>query len=230
VSTTPTRLSSEQLQALASIDSPTLANAMETGARHPRLGHFVGYDIRCVYPELPPSCGYAVTCRADSTTEGRTMERGLVQLWELLARTPGPKLVVIQDVGTDRLHSCHCGEVMATTMKRLGAVGLLTDGGVRDLHEVRALGGFQFFAPGLVVAHGNPLIFDIGVDVTISGVPIATGDLLHGDANGLLKIPHAIAAELPALAQEVREREAETLRRVLSPDFSPIEGPRKSEH
>lgn len=225
-----TTLGPAQLQALAAFDSPTLANAMEGSGRHPRLGHFVGYDIRCMYPDLPPSCGYAVTCRADSTTEGRKMERGLVQLWELLARTPGPTIVVIQDVGGDRLHSCHCGEVMATTMKRLGAVALLTDGGVRDLHEVRALGGFQFFAPGLVVAHGNPLIFDVGADVTISGVAIKTGDLLHGDANGLLRIPIEAAAELPAAAQEVRAREAETLRRVQSPDFSPLEGPKKSEH
>lgn len=225
-----TDLTQAQLQALASFDSPTLANALEGSGRYPRLGHFVGYDIRCFYPDLSPSCGYAVTCRADSTTEGRKMERGLLQLWELLARTPAPTIVVIQDVGTDRLHSCHCGEVMATTMKRLGAVALLTDGGVRDLHEVRALGGFQFFAPGLVVAHGNPLIFDIGADVTISGVAIKTGDLLHGDANGLLRIPLDAAAELPAAAQEVRAREAETLRRVLSPDFSPLEGPKKFEH
>ena len=230
MSTSTTSLTLAQLQALTSFDSPTLANALETSGRYPRLGHFVGYDIRCLYPELPPSCGYAVTCRADSTTEGRKMERGLVQLWELIGRMPGPTMVVIQDVGTDRLHSCHCGEVMATTMKRLGAVGLLCDGGVRDLHEVRALGGFQFFAPGLVVAHGNPLIFDIGVDVTISGVAIKTGDLLHGDANGLLRIPLDAAAELPAAAQAVRVREAETMRRILSPDFSPVEGPKKSEH
>ena len=223
-------LSAEQLQALAAIDSPTLANAMELSERHPRVGHFVGYDIRCLYPDLPPVCGYAVTCRGDSTSEGSKRERGLVQLWETLARMPGPKIVVIQDVGADRRHSCHCGEVMATTMKRLGAVGLLTDGGVRDLHEVRALGGFQFFAPGLVVAHGNPLIFDVGVDVAISGVRIATGDLLHGDANGLLKIPLDEAPRLPEAAALVRSREAETLRRVLSPDFSPLEGPRKSEH
>jgi 4-hydroxy-4-methyl-2-oxoglutarate aldolase len=224
------RLEPEQLRALAQVDSPTLANAMETFNRYPRLGHFVGYDIKCLYPELPPTCGYAVTCRGDSTTEGRTMERGLVKLWETLANIPGPTVVVIQDVGTDRLHSCHCGEVMATTMKRLGAVGLLTDGGVRDLPEVRALGGFQFFAAGLVVAHGNPLIFDVGADLTISGMPVKMGDLLHGDANGLLNIPHDIAPDIVRAAEQVRAREHETLRRVLSPDFSPFEGPRKSEH
>ncbi len=224
------RLTETQLRALAEVDSPTIANAMETFGRHPRLGHFAGYDIRCHYPELPPSVGYTVTCRGDSTTEGRQMERGLVQLWEALAQTPGPTIVVIQDVGADRLHSCHCGEVMATTMQRLGAVALLTDGGVRDLHEVRALGGFQFFAPGLVVAHGNPLIFDVGVGVTISGMPVKTGDLLHGDANGILTIPHAIAGDIVDAALKVREREAETLRRIRSPDFSPLAGPRQSEH
>ncbi|MCL4543462.1 MAG: hypothetical protein M1118_02500 [Chloroflexi bacterium] len=220
----------EQLLALASVDSPTIANAMETFNRYPRLGHFAGYDIRTLYPELPPVCGYAVTCRGDSTTEGRRGERGLNELWEALASVPGPKIVVIEDAGNDRLHSCHCGEVMATTMKRLGAVGLLTDGGVRDLHEVRALGGFQFFAAGLVVAHGNPLIFDVGAGVTISGVHIRTGDVLHGDANGILRVPRDLMADLPAAARAVRNREAATIATVLSPGFRPGRGPTAGGH
>src|SRR5205823_4602076 len=79
----------------------------------------------------------------------------------------------------DRGHCCHVGEMMATTMKRDGAIGLVTDGGSRDIVEVRALGGFHYYGAGLVVAHGNPLIYDVGAEVTISAVRIRPGDLLH---------------------------------------------------
>lgn len=225
-----TQISQETIAALTQVDSPTIANAMETFNRYTRLGHFIGYDIRAMYPDLPPSVGFAVTCRADSTTEARKMERGLEQLWRLLADAPKPAIVVVQDDSRDRLHSCHCGEVMATTMKRLGAVAFVTDGGVRDLHEVRALGDFQFFAAGLVVAHGNPLIYDVGAEVIVSGMRVRTGDLLHGDVNGMLSIPADIATDLPAAAQRVRDSEAERLRHIRSADFRPGQAPRQSEH
>ncbi len=65
------KLSYEQLSALRRIDSPTISNAIETFQVRPRVAGYVGYDIRCLFPELPPSVGYAVTCTVDSTTEGR---------------------------------------------------------------------------------------------------------------------------------------------------------------
>ena len=76
------------------------------------------------------------------TTEGR-QGIGFDTLYALLAKAPKPAIVVMQDIGIDRLHSCHAGEIMSTTMKRLGAIGILTDGGLRDIKEVRALGNFQ---------------------------------------------------------------------------------------
>jgi 4-hydroxy-4-methyl-2-oxoglutarate aldolase len=127
--------------------------------------------------------------------------------------------VVIQDDGNDKVHSCHVGEMMATTMKRCGAVGLVTDGGVRDIIEVRALESFHYYGAGLVVAHGNPLIYDVGAPVTISGVTIHPGDLLHGDENGITVIPEEIAAEVAAQAMRVRERERRSLEEILGPDF-----------
>ena len=132
------KLSYEQLSTLRRIDSPTISNAIETFKVRPRVAGYVGYDIRCIFPELPPTVGYAVTCSVDSTTEGR-QGIGFNKLYELLVNSPQPTIVVMQDVGNDRLHSCHAGEIMSTTMKRLGAVGILTDGGLRDVKEVRVL-------------------------------------------------------------------------------------------
>ena len=212
-------LSPEQLDALRRIDSPTIANAIETFEVRPRVAGYVGFDIRCIFPDLPTTLGYAVTCTVDSTTEGR-QGIGFNALYEILQDAPKPAIVVMQDVGPDRQRSCHAGEIMVTTMKRLGAVGILTDGGLRDVREVAALGGFQYFCAGLVVSHGNPICVSVGDEVTISGMTVRTGDLLHGDVNGIVHIPDDIAADVAGAAHATWTREGETLRGIQSPDFS----------
>ena len=217
-------LSFEQISALCRIDSPTISNAIERFKVRPRVSGYVGYDIRCIFPELPPTVGYAVTCRVDSTTEGR-QGIGFQRLYELLTHAPKPAIVVMQDVGTDRLHSCHAGEVMSTRMKQLGAVGILTDGCLRDVMEVRALGGFQYFCAGLVVSHGNPICVDVGGEVTISGMRICMGDLLHGDANGVVHIPDECIDQVAEAAYRIWAEEGETLRRIASPEFTTFTGP-----
>ena len=217
-------LSFEQISALCRIDSPTISNAIERFKVRPRVSGYVGYDIRCIFPELPPTVGYAVTCTVDSTTEGR-QGIGFQRLYELLTKAPKPAIVVMQDVGPDRLHSCHAGEIMSTTMKRLGAVGILTDGGLRDVREVRVLGGFQYFCAGLVVSHGNPICVSVGDDVTISGMRVTMGDLLHGDVNGVVHIPDECAGQVADAAYRVWAEEGETLRRIVSPEFVSFSGP-----
>lgn len=204
-------LGPEHIDALRRIDSPTIANAVETFLIRPRVSGYVGYDIRCIFPDLPPTVGYAVTCTVDSTTEGRE-GIGFNRLYEILATAPKPAIVVMQDVGTDRLHSCHAGEVMSTRMKGLGAVGILTDGGLRDVREVAALGGFQYFCAGLVVSHGNPICVSVGDEVTISGMRVRPGALLHGDANGVVHIPDECAASVADAAHKIWATENETLR------------------
>ena len=219
-----TKLNHEQLSSLRRIDSPTISNAIETFKLRPRVAGYVGYDIRCIFPELPPTVGYAVTCSVDSTTEER-QGIGFQRLYELLANAPKPAIVVMQDVSADRLHSCHAGEIMSTQMKRLGAVGILTDGGLRDVREVRALGGFQYFCAGLVVSHGNPVCVDVGGEVTISGMRVHTGDLLHGDVNGVVHIPDECVDLVAEAAYRIWAEEGETLRRITSPEFTTISGP-----
>jgi 4-hydroxy-4-methyl-2-oxoglutarate aldolase len=206
-------LTAAQLAELQRIDSPTIANAIEHFDIRGRVEGFAGWDLRCAFPELGTTVGYAVTCTADSTTAARR-DRGLIRLWEALERAPKPAVLVIKDIGPDRSRSCHMGEVMATTAKALGAVGSVSDGGLRDVNEVRALGGFQYFCPGFVVSHGNPVICEVDVTVTLHGLAVGPGDLLHGDVNGLLVIPSNIADRVAAQAMKVREAEEKILRFV----------------
>jgi regulator of RNase E activity RraA len=215
----PAELTPEQFAALRAIDSPTVANAIESFNARPRTRGYLGYDVRCLIPGLGTMLGYAVTCKGDSTSEARQVSREHQKLYQAIVDSPQPAIVVIQDDGRDRVHSCHAGEMMATTMKRCGAVGVVTDGGLRDINEIRALGAFHYFGAGLVVSHGNPLIYDVGATVEVSGVTIHPGDLLHGDENGITIVPAEIAAEVAAEALRVREKEAERLQEILSPEF-----------
>lgn len=213
-------LTPAQLAALAAIDSPTVANAIERFGVRRRVDGYADRDLRCAFPQYGSMVGYAVTCTADSTTEGRADGAGLMGLWEAIEAAPKPAVLVIKDVGPDPRRGCHMGEIMATTARALGAIGCVSDGGLRDVEEVRALGGFQYFCPGFVVSHGQPVILDVGVPVEVHGLAIASGDLLHGDVNGLLVVPDGIAADVVAACEAVRAEERALLDLITAPGFS----------
>ncbi|MCZ6707873.1 MAG: RraA family protein, partial [Chloroflexi bacterium] len=111
------------------------------------------------------------------------------------------------------------GEVNGNIHHALGAVGLITDGGVRDLDEVREL-GFQFLAKELLVSHAYVHLVEIGEPVTVGGVTIHPGDLLHADQHGALKIPHEIAPEVAEAAQRVEDRERVIINYAKSDEFT----------
>lgn len=213
-------LTSAQLEALRAIDSPTVANAIERFKIRPRVEGYASHALRCAFPRLGTMLGYAVTCTADTTTEGRRNPAGLLPLWEALEAAPKPAVLVMQDVGPDPQRSCHMGEIMATIAKALGAVGCVCDGGLRDVLEVEALGGFQYFCPGFVVSHGNPVICEINVPVTIAGMAVRPGDLLHGDINGVTVVPDSIATRVADEALLVRAAEQVILDVARAPGFT----------
>ena len=137
----------------------------------------MGARVRCLTPELGVMAGYAVTATCDSMTPGQPRRREpFMALWETLAAAPKPAVLVFQDVSPAAAHSVHLGDVMATIGARLGAVGLVTDGAVRDVEGIRPL-RFHLFALGVAPSHGTFNVVDVGVPVTVDGVRIAPGDL-----------------------------------------------------
>jgi len=200
-------LSAEQLEELRSVDSPTVANAIEAFKVRDDTQGFMGMDVRCLTPEFGVMVGYAVTATADSMTPGRARDRkGHMRLFDAIAASPKPAILVVQDVGPKRTHACFLGDVIASISHRLGAIGIVTDGGVRDLDGVRPL-GFHIFAAGLVVAHGTFNIIDVGIPVEVSGTRVQPGDMIHGDSSGVTTVPLEIADKVYEQCQKVRERE-----------------------
>lgn len=212
-------LTDAQIQELKAIDTPTVCNAIEKFKVRGRVQGFMGMDIRCLLPELGTMVGYAVTVTVDSTTEGAPLDTQAWFNWmKAMEASPKPVVVVFKDIGPFPRKSAHLGEVMATIAARLGVVGVVTDGGLRDIVEVRQV-GLQCFAKGLVASHGNPRLIEVGVPVTVDGVRIEPGDLLHGDANGVTAIPREIAGQVAQAAAEIRAEEAGLMAYIRSPEF-----------
>ena len=214
-------LTDEQLAALRAWPSPAISNAIETfGVRARNYGAMTP-DIRCHFPEMEPIVGYAVTCKirasvpADQDPEAH-VERGA--WYDHIESIPGPRIVVIEDMDDPPVGS-FWGEVNGNVHRAFGCLGVVTNGGVRDMEEVREL-GFQFLAKEVLVSHAYVHQIEVGGPVTIGGITVNPGDLLHADLHGCISIPHDIAADVPAAAQMVEDRERVIIDYAKSPEFT----------
>jgi len=211
-------LSAEQIEALRRYNSPTISNAIETFNVRPRDVGFLPHRIRCLFPDLGPMVGYAVTSatRASFPT-GKGPDRNADYL-RYVAAQPGPKVAVGQDLDDPAGLGAQFGEVNATIHKRLGCVGHITDGCPRDLDEVRAL-GFHFFGLNPCVSHAYVRLVDFGKPVSIAGVEVHLGDLIHADKHGVCIIPLEIAGRVVEACQEVERLEKPLLEICRSDAF-----------
>ena len=207
---TRTPLPPEVVEALGQFDSPTISNAIEHfEVRNPVTG-YASMELRCQFPDLKPMVGYAVTCTSDTTTPWEKRPMNFDNLLDAVQAAPKPAVLVTKYIGPDRLRSAFLGDMSCTTLQKLGVVGAVTDGGNRDKSGIRRRApGFQIFSPGWVVSHGYGVLFDFGVTVSVCGLTIEPGDLLHGDENGLLKVPLDIAESVVEQARLVQEAERE---------------------
>jgi 4-hydroxy-4-methyl-2-oxoglutarate aldolase len=204
-------LSAADLELLRRYDTPTVCNVIELFDLHSRTAGYMDGRITACFPKLPPMVGYASTATFRSAAAPRSgnVYSGLDQQVAAFAELPGPAVVVFQDLDNP-IASATFGEVMCTTYKAFGAVGLVTSGAGRDLDQVEAI-HFPCFTSGTICAHGYCHIPTINVPVHVGGVAIHPGDLLHGDRNGITLIPTAIASEVAHACAEFMAAESVVL-------------------
>jgi regulator of RNase E activity RraA len=89
------------------------------------------------------------------------------------------------------------GELLSTASRARGAAGCVTDGLVRDVRAIRAL-GFPVFAGGIgpLDTRGRGKVMAIDVPVECGGVRVEPGDLVFGDADGVVVVPRAIEDDI----------------------------------
>ena len=214
-------LNHEELEALRAIPTPAVANAIETFDIRPRTVGFMGPEIRQMFPSLPPVIGYAVTARTVAAHEpGAGGGAPRPEYWRYVeASGPGPRIAVVEDLDDPPSIGAFFGEVNANIHKALGCVGAITNGGIRDLDEVEAL-GFPIWAGSAIVSHAYIHLVDFGTPVRVGGLVVQPGDLLLADRHGVIQIPLEIAREIPEAVREIEAREKAIIRYCQSPDFS----------
>jgi regulator of RNase E activity RraA len=185
-------ITSAQLEFLRSIDTPTVCNLVEIVAPE-RRGH--GYTVRhlhCPFPDLPPIVGYAKTATfkakdAVPLAQGSYMQKRLDYL-DYVAASPQPGIMVMEDLdGEHAGYGAFWGEVQSNVHKALGCLGVITNGSVRDIPMIAP--GFQMLAGSIVPSHAYVHVVEFGIDVSVHGMAVKSGDLLHGDRHGAIVVP-----------------------------------------
>ncbi|HEY2380749.1 MAG TPA: RraA family protein [Terriglobia bacterium] len=214
-------LSSEQFEAIQQFDTCTIANAIEHFRVRLRNEGFTRPGLRCMTGGDTRLLGYAATSRIrfsnPSMTGAPYVER--TDWWGSVDRLPIPRISVIQDMDPGPGSGAAVGEVHAAILKAFRFSGLITNAAVRDLPAVTRL-GFPMFAPFVSVSHSYMHLIDYGEPVDILGLEIRTGDLLYADCHGVVSIPLDLAAEIPAVAAEIRVKDQRIVQVCTSADFS----------
>lgn len=192
----------ETLKKLGRYDTPTICNVIELFDVIPRNRGYMDGRIKSNFPELPPMVGFATTAafRSDAPPVGGDAYGSIQKQLESFTKLPGPAVVCFQDLD-DPPAAAVFGEVMCSTYQAFGSAGLVTSGAGRDLEQVRAL-KYPVFTGSTICSHGYCHMLHLGLPVRIGGLMVYQGDLLHGDANGVAKIPLDIASELVDVADE----------------------------
>jgi 4-hydroxy-4-methyl-2-oxoglutarate aldolase len=209
------------LEALQKLSTPTVSNAIELFDIRPRHEGFMSAEVGCLFPDLGVMVGYAATARFAARSPA-TNAASRYDFWKYISTFPEPRVVVMEDIDDPPGIGAYFGEVQSTIHKRLGCIGVVTNGCVRDLDEVHAI-GFHYFAKGACVSHAYVHLVDFGGPVRVGGVTVNPGDLIHADKHGVLIVPKQCASEVTKAAAQVAEREQRIIEFCRSADFT-LEG------
>ena len=210
---------------LRKIDTPTITNVVATYPGRPHcleLYHpwnenwYTDNSLMCWYPEMGPIAGYAVICTyglPDPTFKKLTW----MDVLEAMDRLGKPSILCLQQkfpaAIADKVGLS--GGNMTSSMRACGAVGTVTNGPSRDIHEIRPM-GFQYLTRGICAGHGPQAVHAVQVPVSIAGMDVAPGEIIHMDENGAVKFPadrlEDVVREAMALAAEEDERVAQLLK------------------
>ena len=211
------------LDALARYDTPTICNALELVVPSRRATGFTVRPLVCPFPDLPPVVGYARTATIRATApSGRTKkaERAMrLAYYEYVGSGPAPRISVIQDLDGDQAgFGAFWGEVNTTVHKGLGVQGCITNGSIRDLDMIAT--DFQLLAGRVGPSHAWVHVEAIDLEVTVHGLRVRPGDLIHADRHGAVTVPVDLVGEVLLAIDLCTRREAPIIAAARQPDFT----------
>lgn len=217
-----TDITAADLERLTEWDTPTICNGLEVTNPERRALGFTTGEMVCAFPDLKPICGYArtATIRAMAPARRTAAENVAARqaYYDYVANGgPAPAVTVIQDLDSEPGFGAFWGEVNTAIHKGLGALGVVTDGSIRDLDACAP--DFQLVARKVGPSHAHVHVVDHGGQVNIFGMIVNDGDIVHADRHGAVVIPEDAVKKLPDAIDLLTRREAVILDAARAPGF-----------
>jgi len=192
---------------LQGLRSPLIADALDKKEIHNQV---MKSRIRPIYPDAVVA-GRAFTFLAAEVFE-EPKEPWKMEIEAVDSLKPGD---VFMGVINERGESAIWGELLTNAAIARGAKGLVVDGHIRDVQSIVEL-RFPTFCVGFTPADckGRSKIFEYNVPIKCGGVTVFPNDLILGDYDGVVVIPHKIAEEVICYAKEKSQGE-DTVRKEL---------------
>lgn len=195
------RIPRTHLEQLAEYDTALLANLLRFVDSTPTHLMYMSSDIHSLIPDVGPTVGIAMTCELDSSSPDHEGDGNTDGFWEQIAQMEAgdvPTVWVVSCVGSRPRHECVMGDGMGKALMAADCVGVVTDGGVRDLPGLRSI-GFGAYGSGVTIHHCKLRVRSIGVPVDIGGITVNPGDVMHANTEGVIRIP---IGAIPALLKQ----------------------------
>jgi regulator of RNase E activity RraA len=210
------------LERLQAFDTPTICNALELVTPERRTTGFTHRPLVCAFPSMPPIVGFARTAtiraREPSTRPPAELRSLRLGYYEHVSSPPGPTIAVIEDLDPEPGFGAFWGEVNTAIHKGLGVLGCITSGSIRDLDMIAT--DFQLLAGSVGPSHAWVRVESFGEEVTVHGMTVRHGDLVHADRHGAVVIPLEALEALPAAIDLCTRREAPVIAAAREPGFS----------
>jgi len=210
------------LKKLKEFDTPTICNGMELAAPERRGYGFTTHKMVVARPEQGPMVGFARTATyrsaAPSDRPAAEMAAQRAAYYDYVEAGNQPGISVLQDLDSEPGYGAFWGEVNSTIHSSLGAIGGITNGSIRDLDMLAP--GFQLIAGRVGPSHAFGHLVDFACPVTVLGMSVNDGDLIHADRHGAVVIPFEVADKLPAAIDLVLRREKVLLDACRKPGFN----------
>src|SRR5262249_15463139 len=129
---------------------------------------------------------------------------------DYVASQPQPAISVIEDLDDEVGYGAFWGEVQSNIHKALGCLGVITNGSIRDIPMIAP--GFQMLAGSYGPSHAYTHVEDLGIPVTVHGMKVNSGDLIHAAQHGAIVVPLDSLDKLPAALDEINAKEAKIIK------------------
>ena len=213
------------LEKLKRFDTPSITNVVATYPGKPlclglyepwRQNWYTNTSVHCIYPELGPIVGYAVTI-VFALPNPRFQRLSFDNVVDALGKSKKPAIVVIKQDFPQEMQSKVglAGGQMTTLFKACGAIGVVTNGPSRDVDEIRPM-KFQYIMSGVTPGHGEMAISAVNVPVSVAGMDVAPGEIIHMDENGACKFPADRLADVCKNVDAFKKEEDEQVKAINS--------------